>query len=130
MTAGEHGREKVSIIRGLSEMCLLSRLRRARNPNRLSLGEVKSQLTFSALSTPWPCQVSCTKRCCFSLKQLVCSVVKPRHVHRLLLCLILGQGLNLCGPQGPELKAFSLVKALGVLQVEPVPMAPRLTCRL
>ena len=49
----------------------------------LSLGEVKRQLTLSTLSMLWVCQVSCTKRCCFSLEQFTCSVVEPRQAHRL-----------------------------------------------
>lgn len=52
----------------------------------------------------------------FSLKQFMCSVVKLRCAH--CLCLIWGPGLNL---QRPGLIVLSLGKALGVLQVGPVP---------
>ena len=73
---------------------------------RLSLGEVKHQLTLSTLSTLWVCQVSCTKWCCFSLEQFMCSVVEPRQAHCLFSCLF--WELNLCDLQRSGLTVLSL----------------------
>lgn len=53
--------------------------------------------SLSTLSTPWACQVSCRKCCCFSLKQFMCSAVKLRQTPSSFLCLI--WGLDLCDPE-------------------------------
>lgn len=112
MTAGGHSKEKVFIIRGLSEMCSWSRFRGAGNSKRLSLGEVKHQLTLSTLLTLWVCQVSSTKWCCFSLEQFMCSVLEPRQAHSLFSCLFGSLTCVIC--RGLDYQSFH---SLGVSQV-------------